>query len=208
MSRKSQNVVQLMLAYGVLLPLLYSQVGGRFETGKRLGIAYLEGGQYDKAAARLEEIWEQDQSDPTVAEYLAMAYLNTEDRASLKRTEKIAFELIEKSMKANSRASFLVQHSHEKLTWLQGRELNQYCSGKLSIIGDKLIYEGTSGEKARQHSFSVPLSKVSVDLNPDNEKGVFRVSANGNSLTMVTRNRNRHESSYLVQLIRKQIASH
>src|SRR5436190_24013968 len=104
-----------------------SQSGGRFEAAKRMGMAYINNEQFDKAAGRLEEVWEQDKSDAVVGEFLAVAYLNSEDRRSLLQSQEQAFAIIHKLVAAGSRVTFLVQHSHEKLGWLEGRELNQYC---------------------------------------------------------------------------------
>src|SRR3954470_2478038 len=113
------------LLYGAAT--VWAQSSGRFEEAKRMGVAYLQAEQFDKAAGRLEEVWEQDQSDPSVGELLAVSYLNTEERRGLPQSQKQAFAIIDKLFTSGARVSFLVQHSHEKLGWLQGRELNQYC---------------------------------------------------------------------------------
>src|SRR4051812_41879901 len=112
-------------------PLGRCQNGGRFEEAKRMGMAYINGEQFDKAAGRLEEVWEQDKSDAVVGEFLAVAYLNSEDRRTLLQSQQQAFAIIRQLAAQGSRVTFLVQHSHEKLGWLEGRELNQYCRGRL-----------------------------------------------------------------------------
>src|SRR5258708_2078718 len=93
--------------------LLAGQSGGRVEEGKRIGAGYVNSEQFDRAAGRLEEVWEQEKSDPSVGEFLAIAYLNTEDRHSLAENQIKAFEIIHSLAGAGSRVSFLVQHSHE-----------------------------------------------------------------------------------------------
>src|SRR5438874_5320584 len=95
------------LASGALLEA--GQSGGRFEEAKRMGMAYVNSEQFDKAAGRLEEVWEQDQSDPVVGEFLAVAYLNSEDRRSLPQNQKQAFAIIDHLVASGSRVTFLVQ---------------------------------------------------------------------------------------------------
>ena len=181
------------------------QSGGRFEEAKRMGMAYVNSEQFDKAAGRLEEVWEQDQSDPVVGEFLAVAYLNSEDRRSLPQNQKQAFAIIDHLVASGSRVTFLVQHSHEKLGWLQGRELNQYCRGRLSIANHHLIFVSDKGEKASQHSFDVEASQIkSISLNEDDRRGTFQLKLLNGSYFMVTRNRNRDEARQIVDLIRRE----
>src|SRR5947207_1450786 len=122
--------VALLSTTAVFTIWLSAQTGGRFEEAKRMALAYIRSEQFDKAAGRLEEVWEEDQSDPTVAENLALAYLNTEDKHSLPELQQKAFGLIDKLAAMHARVSFIVHHSHEKLAWLQGREWHIYCSGR------------------------------------------------------------------------------
>src|SRR6266508_418780 len=91
----------LLFAGGMVL----AQSGGRFEEAKRMALAYINSEQFDKAAGRLEEVWEQDQSDLTVGENLALAYLNTEDKHSLPSLQKQAFAIIENLAAKNGRVS-------------------------------------------------------------------------------------------------------
>ena len=188
--------------------LVYAQVSGRFEEAKRLGMAHIQDEQFDKAAGRLEEVWEQTQADPSVGEYLAIAYLNTQDRRNLPDFEKQAFAIIDKLVTSGKRVSFLVQHSHEKLGWLQGRELNQYCRGRLSIENRHLIFVAEKGEKAGEHSFDIEAPKVkSVALNEDDRRGTFRLKMADRDYFMATRNRNRDEARKIVELVRQMIDS-
>jgi hypothetical protein len=180
---------------------LFGQSGGRFEEAKRLGIAYIQSEQFDKAAGRLEEVWEQDRSDPSVGEYLAVAYLNTENRKALPASAKQAFAIIRDLTSAGSRVTFLVQHSHEKLGWLQGRELNQYCRGRLSVSIGHLTFVAEKGEKVTHHSFDV--TRVSeISLNDGDVRGTFQLKTPSGSYFMATRNRNPEEARVLVQVIR------
>lgn len=98
----------------------HAQNAGRFEDSKRLGLQYAASGKYDRAAAKFEEIWDQDQTDPMVAEYLSISYLNGDDRKDHPELQRKAFDLMEKSISLGGKATLLVHHSHEKLGWLQG----------------------------------------------------------------------------------------
>lgn len=83
----------LSLSFCGAAGFLEAQSGGRFEEAKRMGMAYVQSEQFDKAAGRLEEVWEQDRSDPAVGESLALAYLNTEERRTLPQLQKQAFAI-------------------------------------------------------------------------------------------------------------------
>jgi hypothetical protein len=187
---------------------LVAQSGGRFEEAKRMGMAYIQSEQFDRAAGRLEEVWEQDKSDPSVGEFLAIAYLNTEDRRSLAENQAKAFEIIHFLTGAGSRVSFLVQHSHERLGWIEGHELNQYCRGRLSIGNHRLTFVSDRGEKVAQHSFDVDFSQVrSVSLNEDDKRGTFHLSLKDAGFFLATRNRNRDEARLIVDLVHQQLVS-
>jgi len=169
-------------------------------------MAFIQSEQFDKAAGRLEEVWEQTQADSSVGEYLAIAYLNTEERRNLPDAEKQAFAIIDKLAGAGARVSFLVQHSHEKLGWLQGRELNQYCRGRLSIEDRHLIFVADKGEKAGEHSFDLKADQVkSISLNEDDRRGTFRLKMMDRDYFMATRNRNRDEARKIVELVQQLI---
>jgi hypothetical protein len=173
-----------------------------------MGMNYIQSEQYDKAAGRLEEVWEQDQSDPTIGEYLAIAYLNTEDHFSLADNQAKAFAIIHKLVSQGSEVSFAVLHSHEKMGWIQGREFNQYCRGRLAIRPKRLIYVAEKGEKATQHSFDVDIAEVkSVSLHQSDRRGTFELKLKATTYNMATREQNRDEASLIVDLIRQQMAS-
>jgi hypothetical protein len=55
-----------------------AQQNGRFSTLRIQAMEAFERGQFDQVAGKVEEIWEQDRSEPKVAEYLAMGYLYSE----------------------------------------------------------------------------------------------------------------------------------
>jgi hypothetical protein len=181
--------------------------GGRFEEAKRLALIYIQSEQYDKAAGKLEEVWEQNQSDPAVAENLALAYLNTEDKHSLPDLQKQAFALMDRLAAAGEPVSFIVHHSHEKLAWLQGREWTEYCTGRLSITGKGLTYLADKGKNAARHSFDMPFGafKASAIELDEEGKGVFHLKTPKGGYVMQVRNRNREESQFLVELVTRRL---
>ncbi len=117
-----------------------------------------------------------------------------------------AFVIIDKLVAAGSRVTFLVQHSHEKLGWLQGRELNQYCRGRLSIDNHRMIYISEKGEKKSQHSFDLGAGDLKgIALNQDDHRGTFQLKFAAGNYFIATRNRNRNEASRIVDLIQQQL---
>lgn len=182
-----------------------AQNNGRFDEAKRAGMSLVQGEQYDRAAGRLEEVWEQDHSDLSVGEFLALAYLNTEDRRSLPQNQKQAFAIINELTAKGGRVSFMVLHSHEK-SLLGGHELSQYCRGRLSISGDHLIFVADKGEKAGQHSFEITGKDFkSASFHEGDERGTFDISLKSGSYFMATRNRNRDEARLIVNLVRQSL---
>lgn len=116
-------------------------------TGK--GIAYLDQGRFNDAVNVLEQVWEQDQGDPAVAENLAMAYLYADHHF-----EK-AKALAERSIQAGGKASFLVQHPHEKIAFASG-DMADFCSGRLSVSLKKLVFTASD----ERHSFVVEKGQL------------------------------------------------
>ena len=124
----------------------YPQNTGRFAEQTRIGSEFVEKGKYRQAINVLEEIWEQDQSDPAVAENLGIAYLYGE------RDAAAALKYMEQAIALGGRASFLMQHAHEKLGQLSGGGVSDYCTGRLSVYRDRLAFASSTPE----HSFTVP----------------------------------------------------
>jgi hypothetical protein len=188
---------------------LLAQTGGRFEDAKRMALAYIGSEQYDKAAGKLEEVWEQDQSDPTVGENLALSYLNTEDRHAIPTLQKQAFAIMDLLAARHERVSFIVHHSHERLAWLQGRQWHQYCSGRLSISEKSIVFLAETSTDAAKHAFEIPVSNVnnSTFESDEDSDGVFHVKSPKGGYVMSVRNRNREEAKFLVALVRRREAS-
>lgn len=183
--------------------VLSAQSGGRFEEAKRMAMAYIGSEQYDKAAGRLEEVWEQDHSDPTVAEYLAIAYLNTEDKHSLPKLQKQAFGMLDKLLEDHSRISFIVHHSHEKAAWLQGRQWHQYCTGRFSLQDGRISFLAQKGKDAEKHSFDISLAQFKGIALDEDARGVFHVKTPKGGYMMASRNHNPDEARYLVEVVKR-----
>lgn len=123
---------------------VFAQNGGRFSELTAKGIANIDQGRFNDALNALEEVWEQDQSDPVVAENLAMAYLYIDHDLTKARA------LSERAIRDGGRASFLVQHPHEKIGFASG-DMADFCSGRLSVSRDRLVFTS----KDESHSFIV-----------------------------------------------------
>ncbi len=141
-------MLQIVLVSTSILSLLVQNTG-RFAdlTGK--GMAYLDQGRFNDALNALEQVWEQDQSDPAVAENLAMAYLYADHDFEKAKV------LAERSIQAGGKASFLVQHPHEKIAFASG-DMADFCSGRLSVSRQKLVF--TAGDE--RHSFVVEKGQL------------------------------------------------
>ncbi|MBV9506148.1 MAG: hypothetical protein JO323_14205 [Acidobacteriia bacterium] len=185
--------------------LASGQSGGRFEETKRQALAYLESDQYDRAAGKLEEIWEQDHSDPTVAENLALAYLNGDDRRYHPEAETKARDLFEQSLHAGGRATFMVQHSHEKAGFFEGRIITNYCVGMLSVSPGRLVYVARARKGVEAHSFDV--SADDVRLTKPDDMGVFTIKTKAKNYTLIPRNRIKGDSDVIVEVIREQLGT-
>lgn len=136
-------MLRILALFAVAIPAL-SQNSGRFAelTGK--GIGYLDQGRFNDALNALEEVWEQDQSDSLVAENLAMAYLYADHDLAKARM------LAERAIQAGGKASFLVQHPHEKVAFASG-DMAEFCNGRLSVSRGRLVFTA----KEERHSFVV-----------------------------------------------------
>jgi hypothetical protein len=126
------------------------------------GVALLEQGRYNDAVNLLEEAWEADQSSASVAEHLAMGYLYAD-----KETSK-AGPLAAKAIALGGRASFLMDHPHEKLKILNG-DTAAYCRGRLVIMPTRITF---IAEDPR-HSFQIEFSNFK-DLKANRIFGVER----------------------------------
>jgi len=131
----------LLSATGLLLP---GQVSGRLAALISKGLELVEKGRYNDAINALEEVWEAHKSDPAVAENLGLAYLYG-DRDAAK-----AHQFMETAIALGGRASFFMQHAHERITLIT-KETGDYCPGRLSITPGRLAFTAAIAA----HSFVV-----------------------------------------------------
>jgi hypothetical protein len=196
-----------LLFLSVMVVLVLGAQGGRFEQQKRLGFAYLKEGKYDSAAAKLEEIWDLDKSDPMVGEGLAIAYLNGSDRKANREIVGKAHQIMEKALADGGRAVFVVVHSHERLSFLQGHELINFCSGQLQLSKDRISYVSESGDKGGQHSFDLAAGGVK-EIAANSDRLTFHIkSADGKNFNLAPRSRAQEDSDFLLSLAGKYVKS-
>lgn len=188
------------------------QSGGRFEETKSLGLTYLHRGEYDKAAGKLEEVWEmQKPPDPLVAESLAIAYLNGDDRKSEAGLDQQAFTLLEKAIAMGGQATLLVEHSHEKLGFIQGNELTKFCSGRLTVRPGKLTFVSEGGEHPGQDSFEFAADGLKEAApNSDTARGMFHIKGRDSkgkerTYNMVPKSWAKTDSDFFLSLIHKNL---
>lgn len=187
--------------------LAFAQSGGRLEDTKKSALAYLDSNQYDRAAAKFEEVWSQDQSDPSVAENLAIAYMNGQDRELRPELVDKAQEMMEAALKQGGAASFLVQHSHEKLGWLKGKVITDYCSGRLSISNGKLVYVAQARMGIKAHSFDITTNDIKVVIGPDS-LGSFTIKTQDkkdNNYVMIPKSRVPADGGVIVTLLNRNL---
>jgi hypothetical protein len=196
-----------LLLLSVMVVLVLGAQGGRFEQQKRLGFAYLKDGKYDNAAAKLEEIWDLDKSDPMVGEGLAIAYLNGSDRKANHEVVTKAYQMMEKALADGGKAVFVVLHSHERLSFLQGHELINFCSGQLQVRKDRISYVSESGDKGGQHSFDLPADSVK-EIAANSDHLTFHIKgADGKNFNMALRSRAPEDTDFLLSLAGKYVKS-
>ena len=201
--RPRQVAIRALILVGLSV-LIFGQSGGRFEETKRQALAYLESDQFDRAAGKLEEIWDQDQSDATVAEGLGIAYLNGEDRRYHPEIVTKVRALMEKAVANGGKATFLVQHSHEKLGFLQGKTINNYCSGSLSISRDRLIFVAHARKGIEPHSFDLGAGEFKISgPDADDKRGVFEIKAKSKNYAMAPRTRIKSDGDLVLTIVQE-----
>jgi hypothetical protein len=171
--------------------LLTAQQNARFATLKEQAFAHFERGQYDQMAGKLEEIWESDQSDAKVAEYLGMGYMYGEH--SLNKAKPVMKAAIEHG----GQATFLVQHSHERGRLLSGDTMNNFCTGKLSIMSGKMAFTADSGE----HSTTFTSADAKDFRILGGSPGRIQIKSSGKNLTFRVKTGRQDEAQFLEDLV-------
>jgi len=177
----------VFLAAATSLP---SQANGRFATLKAQAFDAFQRGKYAEVAGKLEEVWEQDQSDPKVAEYLAMGYLYGEHDTAKARP------VMQKAIELGGQATFLVHHSHEHGSLLSGSTMNQFCTGRIAITPGKLSFISDSGE----HSATIAPADLKDFRVLGSIPGRILIKAGGKNFTFSVRSETRDEAVLLEQI--------
>jgi hypothetical protein len=169
---------------------------GRHADLKMQGIQAFEKGRYSETAGKLEEIWEEDQSDPKVAEYLAMGYLYGE-----KSVEKAA-PVMQKAIADGGQASFLVVHSHEHGGFLHGDVISQFCTGRISIVPGKLIFVSDDQPEHNVTVFPADLTDFSV---LGGAPGRIHIKAAGKTYNFRVKSETRKEAVLLTEVAQQNL---
>jgi hypothetical protein len=182
----------LIVALGCLLPsgsraFAAEQRNGRFADLKAQAFDDFDKGKYAEVAGKLEGIWEEDQSDPKVAEYLAMGYLYGE------RDTSKASPLFDKAIALGGQATFLVIHSHERLGVLRSEIITEFCSGKMSISPGKLTFISDSGE----HTMTVSPDSLKDFSVLGGAPGRIHIKTGEKSYTFRVKTQSRSEANLL-----------
>jgi hypothetical protein len=186
------------LLLGVFAICALAQNTGRLAELTAKGIACIDQGRFNDALNALEEVWEQDQSDPAVAENLAMAYLYADHDLNKAKT------LAERSIEAGGKASFLVQHPHEKIGFASG-DMVEFCSGRLSISRERLLFTS----KDEHHSFVVQkgeLKEIKTNHVYGSSRGMYHIrTADKKTYNFRPRTWSEEEQQLILQLVNKYI---
>jgi hypothetical protein len=169
---------------------LSAQANGRFATLKAQAFDAFQKAKYAEVAGKLEEVWEQDQTDAKVAEYLAMGYLYGEHNAAK------AHPLMQTAISLGGQATFLVHHSHEHGNLLSGGTMNQFCTGRISITPGKLSFVSDSGE----HSATITPADLKDFRLLGNIPGRVSIKAGGKNYTFSVKSETRDEAVLLEQM--------
>lgn len=134
----------------LLLPLAaQSPPPGRQAALIQRGLELMEQGRYAEAANQLEEAWEADPSDASLAENLAICLLlGRKDRTG-------AFRLMRDALANGGKASVMVEHIHENAL-LSAGVVADTCKGRLSFSRGALAFVSSQQE----HSFSLGIQEV------------------------------------------------
>ena len=206
------TIFSLTLPVALLLsfpPASHSQNGGRFEDAKRIAQQYLDSNQFDKAAGKLEEVWEQDKTDSTVAANLGIAYLNGDDRRYKAEVVGKATKVMEESLKIGGKATFLVQHTHEGkvIKGITGGDSLKYCNGKLSISQGKIAFVMKQLKGEEDHSFEAAADQIRVS--GPNSAGEFKIirKTDNKSLTMAPRNGVKTDTAIVLTILHEKMGN-
>jgi hypothetical protein len=167
-----------------------AQQSGRFADLKSRALELFQKGRYAEVAGKMEEIWEQDKSDPKVAEYLAMGYLYGEHDSVR------AAPLMRQAIAEGGQATFLSAHSHDRLRGLEGDTMNEFCMGRISVSPGKLAFIADSGE----HSTIIRTSDLKDFSVLGGAPGRIQIRSYGKTYLFRVKSQTRDEAILLAHL--------
>jgi hypothetical protein len=177
------------LATALAVSVALAQQHGRFAALKSQAFDLFQKAQYLQVAATLEEVWEQDQSDPKVAEYLAMGYLYGE------KNLKKASDVMAQALARGGQATFLVHHSHEHAVLLSGDVINNYCTGRISISHSGIAFIADSTD----HSVTFGPGELKDFRVLGGGPGRIQIKGNGRTDTFRVKSQTREEAILLAE---------
>ena len=174
--------------------------GGRFEESKRLGMAYLKEGKYDRAAAKLEEVHETDPSDSMVAEALAVAYMNGDERKQDYTLDDKAKAILVQQLQKGGRALFHVQLNLSS-TFYSG-STTKTCGGTMTLAKGKLAFLCERGDTGGDNSFDfTPAAVKETSARYDKGNGMFFIKTAKRTYNFHPASWDKRHSQIILELI-------
>jgi len=148
----------------------------------------------NRAARRLEFITAEDPARPEAYEKLAAIRLQQGDFYQ-------AYEMYASAVRKGGKASFSVLHDHTRGGFNSGP--NDTCAGELSVLPDKLMFEGADG-----HGFAVGWAEL-LEAGSNRFAGAgiggfhVKLGANKNSrnFNLAPRSRDKREANIILDLL-------
>jgi hypothetical protein len=188
----------------VLLSASAFAQGGRFEENKRAGLASVKEGKFDRAAAKLEEVYEADPGDPAVAEGLAIAYLNGDERKLDSKLDEKGRAILEKQLAKGGRAVFLVQLNLSSTFY--GSSSTKVCSGPLIVTPGKLEFQCEKGDAKAEHSFTFAPGDIKETGDRfDKGHGMFFVKGSKRTYNFYPASWDKKHSQMVLALVRQYV---
>jgi hypothetical protein len=100
---------------------------------------------------------------------------------------------VEKAIALGGQATFLANHSHERMGLLRGDTITDFCPGKMSISRGKLAFVADPSE----HSITILPADLEEFSIPKGAPGRIHIKAAGKSYTFRVKTQTRSEASLL-----------
>jgi hypothetical protein len=165
------------------------------------GVRHSEEGRYRQAINDLEEAWEFDSSNVTVAEHLALSYLYEIHPPPAEAFSK-AEKLMRYALEHGGQATVQARHLHKGWQWVTN--MDDSCPGRFSVTSWGVHFLALDD----LHSFTVKREQLREITLPgersSNQNGVFTFeTVDGTRYRMRTGTGTRTEARILVDLTRE-----